>query len=133
MIEAIIFDFFQVLEQGGEPNGELLGYIKNQLRPKYKIGIISNSSGRGIQQVLANRLDLFDDIVVSAEVGLFKPQPEIYQLAAKRLKLRPSECVYIDDENYRVDGALNAGMQGIVYTDFGQMKKELENLLTTTQ
>lgn len=132
MIKAIIFDFFNVLEHKGQSNEQLLAYIKAKLKPKYKIGIISNSSGNAIRQILAGQLQLFDDLIVSAEVGLFKPQSEIYGLAAKRLKLQPRECVYIDDDDYRVSGALKAGMKGIIYQNFAQMQKELEQLLELT-
>ncbi|HEX5448134.1 MAG TPA: HAD-IA family hydrolase [Candidatus Saccharimonadales bacterium] len=129
MIKAIIFDFFGVVEKDGSPDDELVELIKTGLKPEYKIGMISNSSGAAIRQLLGKATDIFDDIVVSGQVNLYKPEPAIYELAARRLNVGPEQCVYIDDTLIRCDGARTAGMQAIVYKDFRQVKTELEAIL----
>lgn len=94
------------------PNIELI----RRLRPRYRTGILSNAD-----RTLTTRLreltiaDLFDDIVVSGEVGVAKPERRIYELAARRLKLTPDECVFIDDLERNVEGAFEAGMVGVHY------------------
>ncbi len=128
MIKAIIFDFFGVLEQNGEPNQALLDFIRDGLKPKYKIGLVSNSSGAGLKRLLGEDLKLFDDVVISEEVRLYKPEPEIYELAARRLGTKPAECLYVDNHDYRVAGAEATGMPGLVYKGFSQLKNELEKL-----
>lgn len=129
MIKVVIFDFYGVVERQGQPNTQLLDFIRQKLKPGYKIGLLSNSSGQGIQKFFSDDEMLFDDMVFSGEVGVAKPNPEIYKLAAKRLGVKPVDCIYIDDDDYRVEGAKKAGMQAIVYDDFDQMKTDLETLL----
>lgn len=132
MIKAIIFDFFGVVFLYGERvNEELMRHINKNLKPKYKIGMISNSSGRSISELLSDeQKKIFDIMVFSAEVGVAKPHPEIYEIAAKRLGVLEAECIYVDDDDFRVAGAKNTGMHGIIYKNFNQMKAELEVLLS---
>lgn len=131
MIKAIIFDFYGVVEQQGQPNKQLLDFIQQKLKPSHKIGLLSNSSGQGMQEFFSDKDKLlFDDMVFSGQVGVAKPNPEIYKIAAKRLGVEPEECIYIDDDDYRVEGAKAAGMQTILYKDFYQTKTDLEALLS---
>jgi putative hydrolase of the HAD superfamily len=51
--------------------------------------------------------------VISAEVGLHKPQPEIYRLAAERLEVEPGGCVFIDDLRENCEGAEAVGMTAV--------------------
>lgn len=130
MIKAIIFDFFGVLEDGGKLNIELLSFIKRTLEPGYKLGIISNSSGGWLGNILPNEnAELFDQIVLSGKIGLAKPQTEIFTHATGALGVKPSECLFVDDSLMHCEGARAAGMQSILYQDFDQFKKDLGQLL----
>ncbi|MEV6273275.1 HAD family phosphatase [Kribbella sp. NPDC051936] len=71
---------------------------------------------------------MFDDIVISGEVGLRKPEPEIFRLAAGRLGLEPAECVFVDDLQLNVDGALAVGMTAILHTEYDETRRALETL-----
>jgi epoxide hydrolase-like predicted phosphatase len=70
--------------------------------------------------------ELFDTVVISGEVGMRKPEPEIYLLAASRLGVEPAECVFVDDLAPNIRGALAAGMTGIRHRDAEQTIGELE-------
>src|SRR5262249_56510973 len=59
--------------------------------------------------------ELFDDVVISAEVGFHKPQPEIYRLAADRLAVRPQRCLFVDDLRENCEGAEAGGMTAILF------------------
>jgi putative hydrolase of the HAD superfamily len=59
--------------------------------------------------------DLFDAVVISSEVGLRKPDPEIFLLAADRVGVPPAECVFVDDLLPNAEGAKAVGMEGIVH------------------
>jgi epoxide hydrolase-like predicted phosphatase len=72
--------------------------------------------------------ELFDVVVISGEVGLRKPQPEIYQLAASRLGYAPEECVFVDDLAPNIRGAATTGMLGILHRDPEVTIDELEAL-----
>lgn len=97
-----------------EPNIQLV----SELRPSYKLGILSNADislrGRLERDIAIHHL--FDDIVCSAEVGMAKPDPAIFVLAAERLGLGPSECVFVDDLDANVDAARQVGMQGVLFS-----------------
>lgn len=129
MIKAIIFDFNGVIYTDDYDPKPL--DLMSELRGMYKIGMITNYSQAGYEQYVTPVENYFDDIVVSSQVGLAKPHREIYELAAIRLKVQSSECVYIDDDDYRVEGAVRAGMAGIIYRNFDQMKVELNKLLAS--
>lgn len=99
------------------------------LRPAYRIGILSNAD-LSLRERLRDGLgiaDLFDAVVCSAEVGMAKPEPAIYRLAAERLGLPPEACVFIDDHEPNVAAAGQVGMRGLFYrVDRGQnLKAEL--------
>lgn len=59
----------------------------------------------------------FDGRLVSADVGLLKPQPEIYQTFCRTFSLRPEECLFIDDFPMNIEGAVNAGWKGVIFND----------------
>jgi len=70
--------------------------------------------------------------VISAEVGLHKPQPEIYLLASKRLGVEPEQCVFIDDLRENCAGAEAVGMTAILHRDVAASVARLEELLRFT-
>jgi putative hydrolase of the HAD superfamily len=75
-------------------------------------GLVSNSwsTAHYDRELLAG---LFDAVVISAEVGLHKPQPEIYRLAAERLEVEPAECLFVDDLKENCEGAEAVGMTAV--------------------
>ena len=112
------------------PNQELLDYIRDSLKAKYKIGIISNAGEDWVLQILGHEnLALFDDIVLSYKVKVIKPDPEIYQLSAKNLGISTKECIFIDDIRRYCDGAERVGMNSVWYQNFEGYKAELEKIL----
>ncbi len=124
-------DWHQIVTQEELPNEELLDYIK-ELKPRYKIAVLSNAYFGTLKRKFSKeQLALFDVAVVSAEVGMIKPQPEIYKYAADLLDVEPQECVFIDDIEPYARGAQAVGMSYIYYQDFQQMKRELEAILKT--
>lgn len=91
-----------------------------------KTALLSNSWGNTYPRETWD--GMFDDIVISGEVQLRKPEAEIYLLAAERLALRPAECVFIDDMELNVVAARELGMTGIVHTSYDETRRELETL-----
>lgn len=113
-----------------QPNQQLLDYV-SQLSSKYKTAILSNANVGTVQRVLSReQLELFDVTVVSAEVGMIKPQPEIYHYVADKLGVKPSECVFTDDIPSYIEAAKAVGMEGVLYKDFRQFKLEFEAVLS---
>ena len=112
------------------PNEMLLRYIEKELRPKYKIGFLSNASDNWLDELFTpEQQKLFDDVVLSYEVKMAKPDPQIFILAANNLGLQPEECVFVDDiERYCV-GAEEVGMKAVCYKNFAQFERDIINLL----
>jgi epoxide hydrolase-like predicted phosphatase len=102
---------------GDRLDADLVALIRS-LRSRYKTGILSNAwSGARAAFTERFRLDqVVDDILISAEAGLAKPDARIYQLAARRLGVQPEEAVFVDDFAQNVEGAAAAGMRAIHYT-----------------
>ncbi|MCY9802523.1 HAD family phosphatase [Vibrio scophthalmi] len=71
---------------------------------------------------------LFDGAIVSAEVALLKPQPEIYQALLAQFALEASKTVFIDDMPYNVAGAEALGMAGIQFENSSQCEQALKAL-----
>lgn len=111
-------------------NEPLFDYIRKELKPKYKIGLLSNAGDNWLKELFEQKdIKLFDDIVLSYEVGLIKPDPSIYIMAAKRLGVEPEEAVFIDDNPGHCSAAREIGMKSIFYEEFSQAKEDLQKLL----
>jgi len=109
-------------------NQELVDYLP-ALRKHYRIGLLSNAND-DLRQMLVERwqiADLFDDMIISAEVGLLKPDRRIYELALQRLGVLPDEAIFIDDMPVNVEGARAAGLHAIQYLDNRQLIEELSD------
>ena len=90
-------------------------------------GLVSNSwsTAHYDRELLA---ELFDAVVISAEVELHKPQPEIYRLAAERLRVEPADCLFVDDLKENCEGAEAVGMTAIRYRNPPETIAELDEL-----
>jgi putative hydrolase of the HAD superfamily len=72
---------------------------------------------------------LFDSVVISGEVGMRKPEEEIFRHAARALGLAPQECVFIDDVEANVAAAQACGMTAVHHTEAGVTTAALRDLL----
>jgi epoxide hydrolase-like predicted phosphatase len=93
------------------PNIQLI----RRLRPHYKTAVLSNADHTLRARFLAHEglLDLFDEFICSADVGMAKPDARIYALAAERLGLAAAECVFVDDLERNLEPAREAGMTAV--------------------
>jgi epoxide hydrolase-like predicted phosphatase len=93
-----------------------------------RTGLVSNSwsTAHYDRELLET---LFDDVVISAEVGLHKPQAEIFLLAAARLGAEPASCVFVDDLRENCAGAKAVGMTAVLHRDAPATIERLEGLL----
>jgi len=109
---------------------ELVNYLRS-LRPRYKTGLLSNAWDdlRGVLTQEWKIADAFDEMIISAEVGLAKPDRRIYRLAAEKLGVAPGEAVFVDDFIDNVQGALQAGMQAVHFRGPEQALGELAAIL----
>lgn len=107
-------------------NYALIEFVAN-LRGKYKTALLSNV-GAGIMDRYfspESAKALFDVVVLSAEVGLVKPDPAIFRLVCQKLDVSLEEVTMVDDMQEYIEAARVLGMQGICYKDFAQFLQAL--------
>lgn len=125
------FPAFQQAFWGGDRlDLNLVDFIRN-LQPTYRTGLLSNHFP-GLRNTLKTKwkiADAFDQIVISAEEGILKPDPRIYQIVLKKLNVFADEAVFIDDFIQNIHGAQAVGMQTIHFRGPEQAKSELLRLL----
>lgn len=90
--------------------------------------LVSNSWGMAIyDRALIG--ELFDEVVISAEVGLRKPDAAIFRLTLERLAVEPGSAVMVDDLTWNVAAAEELGMVGVLHAGAAQTIAQLERLL----
>jgi putative hydrolase of the HAD superfamily len=123
-------DWSRIIKNAEILNTDLLAYIE-LLRLSYKTAILSNAN-KGVLNTIIGEKWLqknFDEIVVSAEVGIAKPDERIYQLVVDRVGVATSECLYIDDREKFLIPARRLGMSALLYENFDQIKRDMSELL----
>jgi 2-haloacid dehalogenase len=68
---------------------------------------------------------LFDDIIVSGEIGLVKPDPAIFEWTLRRIGRTAPECIFIDDSHHNVNAAAAMGFDAIQFRSPTQLEEEL--------
>jgi putative hydrolase of the HAD superfamily len=111
-----------------EADDDMVAAVKRAKASGVRTGLLSNSMGtsRYDRTVFP---ELFDGVVISGEVGLHKPQPEIFRLSCERVGLPPEECVFVDDLKENCVGAEAIGMTAILHRGSETTIPELERLL----
>lgn len=110
-------------------NTELLDFVRS-LKPDYKTGILSDAWADARESMVdVITPDLFDAIVFSAEEGVLKPDPTLFQLALDRLGVKPEEAILLDDREANVQGAREFGMHGVHFTETNKAIADIKNLL----
>jgi putative hydrolase of the HAD superfamily len=109
-------------------NRAAIDYIQKELKPKYKIALLSNIGQGWIQDFFDEHQlhELFDAVVLSGVEGITKPDPEIYRRAAEQLGVVPEACIMVDDRAENCQGAEAAGMQSILYETYEQLRRDLQ-------
>jgi putative hydrolase of the HAD superfamily len=101
--------------------------LAKQLGKHYKLGLLSNHIEDWLEEVIKNhRLEeVFDVILPSYMAKVAKPDITIFKEMVKRLGVKPSECIYIDDMKKNIPTAEGLGMKAILFTDLESLKKQL--------
>jgi len=115
-------------------NTIVLAYIRELRGRGYKIGLLSNIASNWIRDSFLSPQEqaLFDDMTLSFEVGIVKPDPRIFELACKRLGVDMNQTVLVDDIERYCMAAKEVGMAAVLYKDFKQFKADLESILRAT-
>lgn len=128
MIQAVIFDCFGVLYEQKPRRGltktygsnePLIEVIRYTLKPRYKIGLLSDTHREWMENFLTTYQlhDVFDVVVVSAEEGITKADPRIFERTAQKLGVASEACMLIDDSARNCETAQEVGMKTLLYTE----------------
>jgi epoxide hydrolase-like predicted phosphatase len=113
---------------GSRPDSTMATAIRAVRQAGVRTALISNSWGTGgYDRPLLK--ELFDAVVISGEVGIRKPAPDIYALGAQRIDLPPEQCVFIDDLAFNLKPADELGMATIHHVTSERTIAELSRLL----
>jgi putative hydrolase of the HAD superfamily len=126
-------DFNEIREEfwaGDRLDEKLIGYLRI-LHSHYKVALLSNAWDdlRTFLQVSWNISDVFDELIISAEVGIAKPAPGIFSIAIDRLGIMPEESVFVDDSISNIESAIAFGMQAIHFQGQQQLFDDLALML----
>ncbi len=108
----------------------LIAYIDRLRAAGYHLGLLSNASdgARRIFTEVYPVLPHFDSVTISAEEGVMKPDPRIFQVALARAGVQPHEAVFVDDVAENVAGARAVGMSGVHFCGSAAAISELAAL-----
>ena len=99
-------------------------------RQHYLTAMLSNVSAAIWNYYTPEELNkYFDQVILSYQEGIAKPDPRIYQLACQRLGVQPNECVFTDDNPVNVAAADKVGMHGIIFTSTDDYLAKLQDIL----
>lgn len=97
---------------GMKPLDEMIRGVRTLREAGLRTGLVSNSwsTGHYDRGLLS---ELFDAVLISGELGMHKPQPEIFLLAAERIGTSPQACLFVDDLRENCEGAEAVGMTSV--------------------
>jgi epoxide hydrolase-like predicted phosphatase len=105
---------------------DMTGLVHRIRRYDVRTALLSNSWGD--QYMRDGWSDLFDAVVISGEVGMRKPEPEIFQHTLGLLGLDAAQCVFVDDHERNIRAAAGLGITGVWHQSYPQTAAELEIL-----
>lgn len=125
-LHQLKIDFFA----GDELNTELYSYVQ-RLRSDYKTIILSNAWDNA-RKVYTNRYQLdriVDEMIISAEEGVRKPDEKIFMLALKHCDAIAQETLYVDDTLVNITEGRELGFNTVLFTDTRKAIQEIEGYL----
>ncbi|MFF4502483.1 HAD family hydrolase [Streptomyces sp. NPDC001401] len=129
--EATAWDLGTALLESPFSADEAVVSLLRRARTRVPLVLVSNATVRLEDDLTALGLaDLADEVVNSARVGLAKPDPRIYRLAADLVGVRPERCLFVDDSEENAEAAAALGMQAVPFRTAADLERALEPLFT---
>jgi len=113
-------------------NNEIIALIKT-LRHHYRLALLSNSNSAYLRGILKQYAlePLFDEIIISGEIGLTKPGKEIFNYTLHKLNMNYDEVIFIDDRQENIIAAERLGIRSLLFTHADKLTHDLEGLHIT--
>lgn len=115
---------------GGDVIDRQLVEVIRSMRGKFHTGLISNAWS-GLREFITREkiIDVFDTVVISAEVGVVKPSAGIYEVALQQAGVKAKEAIFVDDVAANIDACEKIGMKGILFKEPQEVLAQLNRLL----
>lgn len=124
---AIADEFFRI--DAATIDREVLAIVR-KVRARVPVGLLTNATSRLPDELTHFGLDLEVDVVCNSwDLGVAKPTPAIYALAAERMGVEMSECFFTDDRIENVEAAQEAGMVTHHFVDTAGLRAAIETVL----
>lgn len=113
-------------------NTSLVEFVEALKSKGYKIACLSNGTHEWTLDVINNYglAKLFDETVLSGDLGIIKPYPEIYIYTLKKLGIKASQAIFVDDRSMNTNAAEKCSIRSILFKDTDTFKKEFEALIS---
>lgn len=111
-------------------DAELVAYVRKLKAEGYRIACLSNGGHEWTLKVITdhNLSDLFEEVILSADLGIVKPDPNTYIRTLEKLKLSGTQTIFVDDREANVTAAEACGMRGLVFTDTASFIRGIQEL-----
>jgi len=106
-------------------NIALLLFIK-KIKNKYTTGLLTNATRSLLERVLEDKIDLFDMQFISSDIGLLKPDPEIFKYILLKLDKKYDQIIFVDDNPINIEVAKKFGIKGILYKNNKSLFLEID-------
>lgn len=108
----------------------LVGYVEKLKEQGFRVACLSNGSHEWTLQVINEHglSHLFEEIILSSDLGIVKPDAEIYMQALRKLDIQPDQAIFVDDRQVNVDAAEALGIKSIFFTDTPTFINDFEKL-----
>jgi epoxide hydrolase-like predicted phosphatase len=114
-----------------KPAGTMFDLVHDLKNAGVRVALLSNSWGNTYPR---DRIDaVFDVVVISSEVGMRKPNPDIFAHTLNLLDVRPERAIFIDDAEPNTDGAARLGMHTILHTDYDSTRNKLGRFVSALE
>lgn len=123
-IEEIMKDWAEILTL----KKESINILEKLAEKNYNLYVLSNFHKKAYNYVSNkyNFFNLFDDQLISAKIGMIKPEPEIFELLLEKFNLKAEATLFIDDSKENIEAALEQGIRVIHFKNAEALKEELK-------
>jgi len=122
--------FSKAYKDNFQQNKQLYNFAFRLKKKGYKIAILSDQWHLSKRPLILKKYSKkFDAVIISCDVGVRKPNPKIYRLLLKKLKLPAKNCLFIDNQEWNIKPAKKLGIKTILYKNNKQIFRELKKYL----
>lgn len=125
-IEALRQDYFS----GDRLNYRLVNFIRELREDGFPVALLSNESPELEERLRQLEIhDLFDPVLISAQIGVMKPDMTAYRVALQALQTAPHEAIFVDDSLTNIRGAQTMGIHAILFRGGLDLRREVAKYL----